>query len=110
MSIERTIKDAVAKGWGQNKPPYEHKFITANRYWIVMLDANGTEYTLSTATAIIDPEFWRVLGEVFGWDKPRNGERAGLSRIWMMKWHELIDHLASGKDIEQFFTELYVVT
>jgi hypothetical protein len=47
-AIEQAIKEAFEQG-GQNKPPYEHKFIGANQYWLRWLDANGTEYTLAVA-------------------------------------------------------------
>lgn len=55
------------------------------------------------------------------WDNKQNGEKAhGMTKYpypkeniiekssnnWQMVWHRLIDHLASGKDIEIFFETL----
>lgn len=71
------------------------------------------------AVVLFDPLFWQALGKAGGW----NDETKDLSEFykdgmgyildengeiptWQYRWHQLIDHLAEGKDIDSFFNEL----
>ena len=78
----------------------------------------------------LDPLFWQALGNSLGWkeeieifmddyhnDHPFMGgtldypydEGAGMtfnSEEWKYKWHSFIDHLAEGKEAEEFFKQL----
>lgn len=70
--------------------------------------------------AVIDPAFWQALGRAEGWEKgnPQIAIRACIKGtryqmkqrspipFWQFKMHSLIDHLADGGTIEQFFTTL----
>lgn len=52
---------------------------------------------------LLDPLFWQSLGKGLGWGKGRPGL---LIYEWLYHWHKFIDHLASGKDPEEFFSQL----
>lgn len=45
---------------------------------------------------LLDPLFWQALGQAQEW----------FENSWSDEWHNLIDHLAEGKDIDSFFNEL----
>jgi len=72
---------------------------------------------------LLDPAFWRALGKVEGWeteDAKRYLKSGGLSLVevrnqtrefikapqWRWNMHRMIDALAKGKTIEQFFETL----
>jgi hypothetical protein len=50
--------------------------------------------------ALYDPLFWQALGKAEGWKGTEEEPR------WAEEWHSFIDHLAEGKDIELYFTNL----
>jgi len=45
----------------------------------------------------LDPEFWRALGRMLGWQH---------ERVWRDHRQRFIDHLAQGKTPELFFATL----
>lgn len=64
----------------------------------------------------LNPIFWQCLGRSLGWSSKRCTE-CGEERckklnhdfweyVWQYQWHNFIDHLAEGKDIDSFFKEL----
>jgi len=79
---------------------------------------------------LLDPLFWQALGRGIGWDADLCPTCGGGYRIsarmvdwcenycendgfptaprpgWQYHWHRFIDHLASGKSIEDFFANL----
>jgi len=78
----------------------------------------GYEYRQSYEThCLLDPRFWQCLGKAEGWQEINYGftlqnshgnrynHNAGAGE-WHFKMLEFIDHLASGKNIESFFTNL----
>ena len=64
---------------------------------------------------LLDPLFWQALGKALGWgdyapyglesESPAGYDDARLNS-WRWHWHRFIDHLASGKDVDEFFKEL----
>lgn len=59
-----------------------------------------------TAKMFLDPLFWQSLGKslelegsTYSWQK--DGEEK-----WLTLWHSFIDHIASGGDVDEFFTTL----
>ena len=46
---------------------------------------------------LYDRAFWEALG------KARNWQDTGA---WLFHWHRFIDHIAFGKDVESFFSNL----
>lgn len=61
-------------------------------------------------TIFLDPLFWQALGKSLGWVKGEEytGENYESSHEgqWKTEWHRFIDHLAEGKDPEEFFKDL----
>lgn len=59
---------------------------------------------------LLDPLFWQCLGKSLGWSEELNygykGNDYGLYQEWQNAWHSFIDHIAEGKDIEEFFNNL----
>lgn len=56
---------------------------------------------------LLDPLFWQALGKSRGWKKVRElifGKKEITE--WEYYWHHFIDHLASGKSADEFFTTL----
>lgn len=56
-----------------------------------------------------DPLFWQCLGKSLGWINGYDTENTRgviYSTYWLSQWHLFIDHLAEGKDADEFFKEL----
>lgn len=76
----------------------------------------------------LDPLFWQALGKKLGWDNdpmyctsgcgcayPNGDGSHEFGCVWKKNinwygqyWHEFIEHLAEGKDIDSFFNALLV--
>lgn len=71
----------------------------------------------------LDPLFWQSLGKALGWKDYEtcrygcqwdfDGEGCShdlpptvRSPFWRWNWHRFIDHLAEGKEVEEFFNQL----
>lgn len=62
-----------------------------------------------------DPLFWQALGKSFGkenemlefniWSSVSSSD-ISKTYWWVAQWHMFIDHLAEGKDPEEFFNQL----
>lgn len=57
---------------------------------------------------LLDPIFWCALGKQQMWHKaqPYAANPYLWEDGWMRHWHELIDHIADGGNIDDFFNEL----
>jgi hypothetical protein len=63
---------------------------------------------------LLDPKFWQALGKSLGWELVDHKVHALAYSLgkelpnqkWLYNWHLFIDHLAEGKDPEEFFTNL----
>lgn len=74
-------------------------------------DGDGGYTSLSENLFFIDPEFWRCLGKGMGWcseiELPNglcnNCKRLYCDSSWLNYWHKLIDALADGKTIDDYF-------
>lgn len=63
------------------------------------------EYIMDSNDFLLDPLFWQALGKAEGWsDIPSDFYHCDTH--WQFQWHSFIDHLASGKDVDSFFTNL----
>ena len=51
---------------------------------------------------LLDKNFWIALGKAEGWDK----EQVSFLDDWYTKWAQLIDHLASGGSIDEYFNTI----
>lgn len=104
MTIEQFVKKAI-EGQEGNLP--KHTVVRANRYWVELLDANGTPYTQSLDTWLLDPEAWKAVGKVEGWEEQGGFLYPNLNGTrWQHEMHRMVDALAEGKTIEQFLSEL----
>lgn len=120
MTIQQVIEAAIEGGLREWE---KWKFVSANRYWAVWLDGNGTETPIAMEMYFMSPLFWQSLGKAMGWDKKfrlsyegychydecnTNGEvdEAWGIEEWQYQWHLFIDYLAEGKSAEDFFNTL----
>ena len=93
MTIKEAIKKAIEGGYNQEVQNWE---TTPNKQlWMKLF--------------LLDPAFWQCLGKAMRWasdlDLGRHGKKPSLIG-YLMYWHQLIDHLAAGKDINSFFEKL----
>lgn len=95
-SLEQAIRDAVEKGG------YAVKYANADGL-PDMYARDG--YEIIAEQILLDPAFWQALGKARGW-KEYEGGYEDYSAGWVFHWHRLIDHLATGKDVESFFEKL----
>lgn len=96
-ALEQAIRDAVEKG------DYEALKECLCCGKIEKFCRCGYESTL------LDPAFWQALGKARGWvyaDDDGTPLKKQPRPAYMFYWHHLIDHLASGKSIEDFFIGL----
>lgn len=106
MTIQETIKKAIEGGLKEGKA---WKFISANSYWVVWLDGNGTETPINTSVYFLDKDFWINLGKALGWEEedPEVERYCVLEgNCWKKEWHKFIDHLSAGGNAEDFFEKL----
>lgn len=56
---------------------------------------------------VLDPKFWQSFGKAMGWGYTENVDPSEhhSQEEWLDQWHNFIDHLAEGKDIESFFEQ-----
>lgn len=83
----------------------------------------GRLYAPKLGAELSDPEFWRCLGKSLGWGEIKVSwfiegaakkmgltkklkEVQGIRPEWQYRWHRFTDHLAEGKEAEEFFTSL----
>ena len=79
----------------------------------------GRLYAPKCGAELLDPNFWIAIGKAKKWDKKctmcgeyEGGHQykhifvAGGDKRWIHYWHQFIDHLAEGKEIDLFFNEL----
>jgi hypothetical protein len=69
-------------------------------------EAKGEGYRPGEASVFLDRAFWHALGKARDWDRGVGAGRNVLLSAWLRKWHDFIDHLATGGTIEAFFERL----
>lgn len=92
--IEQAIKDAVVKGG------YRDGLLKSNPGADIEGLAETGYFGRNIEEKLLSPAFWQALGKARGWEDDYH------TSGWRRKWHDLIDHLASGKDAESFFKDL----
>jgi hypothetical protein len=75
----------------------------------------------NTLEIIFDPLFWQALSFALNWNKgqlerqwkwtaedslKQETYRSARTDEWLYHWHRFIDHVAEGKDPDEFFKEL----
>lgn len=71
-----------------------------------LLSTDDFIHRLDKFQILLDPLFWQALSKTEDW--ATNGKDVYDGWAWLRKWHDFIDHLASGGDIETFFKELLI--
>jgi hypothetical protein len=90
MTIQEALTKVRAGGY-----QYEFKYHDpGRRAGVLGLHAFST---LHVEDFCLDPEFWRALGRMLGWQH---------ERVWRNHRQRFIDHLAQGKTPELFFATL----
>ncbi len=125
--MEKAIKIAIENGWkpllapfgGDDRVVIDEEVIRVYEYF-VEVDKFNLYQTL------LDPLFWQALGKGLGWSIDPEYCTSGCGcaypngdgshefdcvwkrdmNWWGQYWHEFIDHLAEGKDINSFFNDL----
>jgi hypothetical protein len=111
MTIQQAIEKAIEGGLREGE---KWKFVSANRYWAVWLDGNGTETTIAMEMYFMSPLFWQSLGKAMGWEEELVIENYDTIAYqywkgrpqWVFEWHRFIEYLVEGKDAESFFKNL----
>ena len=108
MKIEQAIQKAIERGWLKDFDPK----------WMPKMEQVSLRYRdwldwVTIQKALLDPLFWQALGKAMGWGKycdclPIGHEHKLHCEMseWFQEWHRLIDALAGGKSIEEYFDTL----
>lgn len=125
-ATEQIIKDAIEGGWRGDesvaKGVFENgDFFGGNAHWKYPL--HRMIKRVSVEVMLLDPAFWQAVGKTRGWideDYP-NGEMRCENLVGRCdtvycdyggfidpnsKWHNFIDHLADGLNIEEALAKL----
>jgi hypothetical protein len=100
--MEQAIADALAQGY---EPPLES----------IPEAANFSALQISVAMksdVFLDPAFWQSLGRARNWTTDEDGKywkgtiAEWKANYWKTHWHDFIDQLAAGEDVENFFASI----
>lgn len=110
--MEKAIQKAIEGG-------YKFHFFTGEA---IQKFPDGTFAPALFSKELLDPEFWKCLGKVLGWEKhhclsgcgcedePVPGHEGSCAWSgtgdWQDKWHDFIDHLSDGGNVDDFFNNL----
>lgn len=98
--IELSIKKAIEGGW---KPTMHVNY--EDEQMVGGLSAFISRYY--SERAFLDPLFWQALAKSEGWGHNKECNKCGVPfNGWKGHWHRFIDHLAEGKDPNDFFNSL----
>ena len=111
--MEKVIKLAIEGGYkAKGLRPLDFAFITTGKP-----DAKLNQLL---SVILLDPLFWQCLGKALGNDESIKIELPVIQKTeegrfgyvmekvpyWRIMWHRFIDHLAEGKDVNEFFKEI----
>jgi hypothetical protein len=88
-NVQQTIRDAAEKG-GYRYRWWKVDDLEPNEGY------NGLQLR-ALSEHLQDPDFWKALATARKWED---------INAWRFHWHRFIDHLADGKDAENFFASL----
>lgn len=100
--MEKAIKRAIEGGWRDDLVQAHadlhcdgnSECVSKDFYNCDVIDNNRKNF-------LLDPLFWQALGRAEGWED--NGYE---KPDWIYNWHQFIDHIAEGKDIDSYFNNL----
>lgn len=120
MTIQQAIEKAIEGGWSIQQSYYTRhvsftKLVSVNKLWVVVELDWITENELGqdvpatsshqTSLVLLDPLFWQALGKSL-WLSDEENSYDPNHQEWLVQWHNMIDHLAEGNTIEEFFSKL----
>lgn len=109
MTLKTAIEKVIEVGWEPKPDPHllsqAMEYLKGGIRFYTSGFKDGTGFILSYEEILLDPLFWQSLGKSMGWEKGIDTYPYKNS-AWKEKWHSLIDHLASGGSIEDFFNEI----
>ena len=123
MTIKEFIETAIEGGW---KEGYKIEFKMTDTVWppyLFISKENLGFCIMPFSEVIIDPEAWKAVGKVKGWDKgvcfacgkeppcwcdcsdifPPYGD---VQMLWLWKMCHMIPSLADGKTLEDYIATL----
>lgn len=119
MKINEAINKAIENGYELHPILKERTDIVWNyEHGVLSFDVpilHGAEvhyerYKKNFTNLLLDRNFWQALGKGMNWRGTtyiQMGQKINeTAPDWKYQWHSLIDALASGKSVEEFFGEL----
>ena len=111
MITQEAIKKAVEGGFEQYKGFDFNGFNLVPNSDLVELiysaEGGDTTKTISIQEILLYPQFWQCLGKAMGWtDNHISQGFPHYGKQWHFEWHRLINCLAEGKTIEDYFKQL----
>lgn len=106
--MERAIQKAIKTGWKPKHWMYKSGIKTETIFektHLVIKDGVTTHH-LSYSEIREDPLFWQALGKAEGWGEDGYCPNICKREHWLRYWHNFINHLAEGKDVDSFFKDL----
>ena len=110
--MEQAIKLAIEGGWGGKLKPNVVIEKLENECIGFHYPDKYDGVSMSVYDILMQPIFWQALGKSLGWDEGEIDDKTygdgkySQDWMWIHKWHSFIDHIAEGKDKEEFFKEL----
>ena len=100
--MEKAIKKAIEGGYERKNGSFSLPMKLNDEFDIWEYDNN---------TILLDPLFWQALGKTEGWDENETHWQGGdfVGKQSIFEWHNFIDHIAQGKEIDEFFNKLLKV-
>lgn len=99
MTIQQFIEKAVEGGW---KPSNPH-LAKVDAAWI------AAHYSMGNAEMFLDPEAWKAVGKVEGWETS-GWKRTAMAELfefaWLYNMHRMLDVLAEGRSVKQYLETL----
>lgn len=119
MTVQEFVEKAIEGGWAERhfriiwkKPKVEIRLDGK-----VTLDEGNSMGFTTTHQILLDPEAWRAVGKVEGWEKKNpargweyeemsNGAIVGLLDAWECNMHSFMQALIEGKTAQQYLSTL----
>lgn len=112
--MKEAIQKAIEGGW---KPNWYFSHFSGDE--VVFGDhtkdsENNPCYYKDKHAILLDLLFWQCLGKALGWKRPitqyafidENDKTTSFTARWQNEMHRFIDHIAEGKDVDEFFNNL----
>lgn len=96
MNIKDFIETAIKGGMVEGK---KWQFVSANIYWAVWLDGNGTETTIPIEKYLLDPKVWQAVGKELGWETGNPVDNFDPYEESNSRQHAFLDSLQDGKSL-----------